>query len=490
MKKLTLLLVLALSLICTAAVSAEDGHFSCDSDLSKFNGKTFDNLYLDLQGCGSSFTDPEHPGQISVTFEDLTVTGSIIYNGGADPDDHFIALKNAGVRHILVPCRDTHRCTISFGIDSGITEITLLPSGKDKGRIILDAQGDPETSHVPVVERVNVITGKLTEPVLAGLRPPAALTAGMDLPAYVNNAGGDAEVEFNDLTIFELSVVNEDPRITPSFSFRDYCCVFLMTAWTPKVKIYRPEASDQTGVVMALFTAVDGTAFDLSIDTVVLMNLHFLGNNNRNSVLNLKDAYEKLHFTNYINNVFVFGGNVSLQGYVLPKRGTPTIRRLVYTVQPDAYALEMSPAMMNRLVEDYAEIAENAPEDGRYLLYSNFGEVPYDRLVMGLTQKFARDWPEIKLDWRPAVKLSFVNLMYANVVDSIRDQVPQMNMFLIQNNSFMTGSRNVTRYGWSGELNAYSNDPIHVDEIQAILDELPDGCYTFGFDQYGRVVLR
>ncbi|MBQ6517951.1 MAG: hypothetical protein IJI14_04470 [Anaerolineaceae bacterium] len=110
--------------------------------------------------------------------------------------------------------------------------------------------------------------------------------------------------------------------------------------------------------------------------------------------------------------------------------------------------------------------------------------------MLGLTQKFAGDRPEIDLGWRPYVKMSYVNIMNTNVTDSIREKVPQMSMFLIQNDSFMHGSRDVTRHGLKAKIGNYSNTMIHINELSALFDQLEEGCYDIGFDQYGNLVVK
>ena len=478
MKNILFFAILVVLMSLAITVSAEDLHYTCESDPSVLTSGTFDNLFLNLKGCGAE-----------IELSDVTVTGNLIYDGGNDQTDHSIKISNSKIHHILFPCENSHQCKLSIDYRCEVEELTAMPSGKEKGKIFLYGNFSENTIRVSYINRLNMITNEMTDDIRDSLKMPAVLPTDYSI-GYVP-AGGDAEIELKDINIVELSVVNENNNVTPSFSMRDYVRIYLAAVYSPRLKLYRTEYSKDTYAnVFSLFTSVDGTNFELSVDGVYLNNFHFLGNNNQNSLLTLKNGYEKVHGSDYIMNVFIFGGNMNFMGYTTPKRGTPTLRRLIYTVQPEAYVLDPSPSILNNLMKNYAEIAESASEDGRQFMFPFSTPIHLEKFMLGLTQQFVKNYPDINLGWSPYVKLSYVNIMYANVADSIRDKVPQMNMFLIQNDSFMTGSRDVTRYGLKDSLNFYHNDLIQINEFSALWDQLGEGCYTFGFDQYGNLVVK
>lgn len=469
-------LVIMLSLAVTA--SAKDLYYTCESDPSILKSGTFDNLYLNIKGC-----------RTEIELYDVTVSGNLIYDGGNDSTDHFVKISNSRIRHILFPCENSHQCKLTIDHQCEVEELTAMPSGKDKGKIFVYGNFSEDKVRVSYIVRMNLITNDLNNEIRNSLKTPAVLPEDYDI-SYVS-IGGDAEIELKDINIIELSVVNKNDNVYPSFSLRDYVQIYLTAVYSPRLKFYRTELNEETAAnVFSMFTSVDGTNFELSLDGVYLNNFHFLGNNNRDSLLTLKNGYEKLHVSDYIGNVFIFGGNMNFLGYTTPKRGVPTLRRLLYTVHPEAYVLDPSPCILNDLLKNYAEVEESASAEGRGFMFPFKTTIPHEKLMMGLTQLFFKDYPEIELGWAPYVKLSYVNVMYANVADSIRDKVPQMNMFLIQNNSFMTGSRDVTRYGLKKSLNYYDNDLIKINEFSALWDQLDEGCYTFGFDQYGNLVVK
>lgn len=478
MKNLISFVVFVFVFCAVLAVSAEDVHFTCESDLTMLTAGTYDNLFLDVKGCGTD-----------IELTDLTITGNLIYDGGNDYIDHSVSISNSKIRHLLFPCENSHQCKLAIDRNCEVEELTAMPSGKDKGKIFLYGSFSEDRIRVSYVLRLNLITNNLTDDIRNSLQTPAVMPEDYDLT--YNPVGGDAEIEMKDINIIELSVVNESSNVIPSLSLRDYVHIYLSAVYTPKMKIFRPERNDENPAnVFSMFTSVDGTNFELSLDGVYLNNFHFLGNNNQDSLLTLKNGYEKLHVSDYIGNVFIFGGNMNFMGYTTPLRAVPTMRRLIYTVQPEAYVLDPSPCILNDLMNDYEEIEKSASGEGTRFMFPFDSNIFHKDLMLGLTQKFVKDYPDIDLGWAPKIKLSYVNVMFANVADSIREKVPQLNMFLVQNNSFMTGSRDVTRYGLEKNLNYYNNDRIMINEFSALWDQLDEGCYTFGFDQYGNLVVK
>lgn len=476
--KKIIILIFSVIFLNFGPAAAANEHFSCGTDWAELSGRSFDNLYIDLNGCGTD-----------VELSNLRVAGSLIYNGGNDFTDHNITISDSIIQNIQFPCENSHRCSLRIDRSDDIHEITAIPSGKEKGKIFLTGEVNKEEGKVAHLYRLNLITSDWNEEMQDSMNDPAALPASYEY-TYAQTTSGDAEIELKDLNISELSAVNNTPAIYPSLCLRDYARIYLMAVYSPKLKMFVPETSDEQSIVHSLFTSVDGTNFELSVDSVFLDNFHFLGNNNQNSVLTLKDAYEKLHTTDRLNNVFIFGGNMDFKGYIKPQRGIPTLRRLIYSVQPEQYVLEPSAHILNDLLENYQDIAASATETGRSFMFPYAQHVMHEELMLGLTQKFAGDRPEIDLGWRPYVKMSYVNIMNTNVADSIREKVPQMSMFLIQNDSFMHGSRDVTRHGLGAKIGNYSNTLIHINEITALFDQLEEGCYDIGFDQYGNLVVK
>ena len=77
-------LVLLLAVICSVfPASAEEAHYTCDSDPSMLTGKTYDTLYLDVEGCGEK-----------IVLNNVKVKDTLIYNGGMDEKDHYIELRH------------------------------------------------------------------------------------------------------------------------------------------------------------------------------------------------------------------------------------------------------------------------------------------------------------------------------------------------------------------------------------------------------------
>ena len=51
MKKIACLFVMTILALISSTAYADDGYFTCGSDVTEFIGKTFENLVIDLRGC-------------------------------------------------------------------------------------------------------------------------------------------------------------------------------------------------------------------------------------------------------------------------------------------------------------------------------------------------------------------------------------------------------------------------------------------------------
>ena len=71
MKKIAYLFVMSILMLISTAVYADDGYFTCGSDITEFSGKTFENLVVDLHEC-----------RTDTVFDGLTVTVTMKITGG------------------------------------------------------------------------------------------------------------------------------------------------------------------------------------------------------------------------------------------------------------------------------------------------------------------------------------------------------------------------------------------------------------------------
>ena len=166
MKHITIFILVLFVLACAAmtASATERTYFTCDSNPDDFNGKTFDQLYVLLNGC-DNFDSTVIPGDDAfVTLRDITVTDTLkflddTYDRATDTyrdavigeqlttADHYLNI--AGDSHINVlqiRCLDPHVC--NFGIQRSATieyvNIYGPKTGADeKPRIVVRGYIDP-----------------------------------------------------------------------------------------------------------------------------------------------------------------------------------------------------------------------------------------------------------------------------------------------------------------------------------------------------------
>ncbi|MBQ6517649.1 MAG: hypothetical protein IJI14_02960 [Anaerolineaceae bacterium] len=516
MKNLKLFIfVLALALCLSVSAFAEDTHFTCESDINDFNGKTFDNLYLDLVSCGEN-----------VEFTDLTVTGNLVYNGGRDTVDHNLKFVHPSIQSMFVPCESTHNCTISFvpseDIEYVVSEMTVMPSGSEKGKVVLWGEGkrtlgktfswgyETDERYMTEIDRLNYIPSILTEEFAASLRNPDNIPAefsGPSVPAGLN------ELEINHIKVMEMSVVNSNKEVIPAVTSNSRYEIDLLAVYSPTLKLYGKNADEYRSPISSMITAVNGEEFDLSVDKVGVGILHFHGNNNKESVLRVVAGAENLHEKeNVIKNLYLFGSNLEYMGYGKPNKRIMNTYRVIITEQPQEYKLQPSPAILNDFFANYG------PEHAIDPIYSEdkgdwkeFNKYKYDvdyyeglldmnaifpsaylRLVSDLSWPYAINYPDSDAHWQPYINLSYANIGKAICAKSIADEVGPYQMIHINHESYMNTQADVMRYVMpEGLTQSLAEEPKVTTQTQLddLFDGLEDGCYVFNFDQYGRPYL-
>ncbi|MBQ6518140.1 MAG: hypothetical protein IJI14_05425 [Anaerolineaceae bacterium] len=165
MKRITTLIIVfiaALSCAIGASAAQEKAYFTCDSDPKDFNGKTFERLYVLLNGC-ENFDSPIIPGKEAfVTLRDITVTESLRYlddtydrSTGTYHDavigeqlttaDHYLNIVgNSSIYKLHAECIDPHVCNL--GLQSPV-EVALITTtggtGSEKPRLVIRGYIDP-----------------------------------------------------------------------------------------------------------------------------------------------------------------------------------------------------------------------------------------------------------------------------------------------------------------------------------------------------------
>ncbi len=126
MKKIACLFVLSILALISSTAYADDGYFTCGSDITEFSGKSSVNLVVDLQEC-----------QTSPVFEDLTITDTMEIKGNAQ-----IRFSGSSVNNLSVECHDAAQCEIRLDERTSIASLELNPG--ENGTIIVNGTAGKE----------------------------------------------------------------------------------------------------------------------------------------------------------------------------------------------------------------------------------------------------------------------------------------------------------------------------------------------------------
>ena len=122
MKKIACLFVMSILALISSAVHADDGYFTCGSDITEFSGKTFGNLFVDLQECLSS-----------PFFDGLTITDTLEITGNAS-----VRFSNSTIKRLSAECGGERDCEIGLDAGTSISLLELYPEGNTEGSIIVN----------------------------------------------------------------------------------------------------------------------------------------------------------------------------------------------------------------------------------------------------------------------------------------------------------------------------------------------------------------
>lgn len=477
--------VLIVVLCCALSAAADDVHYTCSSDPAMLVKQEYENLYLDVEGCGED-----------VVLEKVKVTGNLVYNGGKDPKDHHLTLIKSSVENFFLPCESSHSCYLKLNNKNGVTRtpknLVAMPSGNEKGKIYITGVSEFSPD---LISRLNFIVDKLTDDYSEILYngfyyfEPTKVSIPAGLPDN-SSSNGIVEIELNNIEVDQFSVVNKSQSVTTSVSMNQEVIISIMSAYTPSLKLYAYERnveSNKLPIIQTFIGATNGDEMELSMDFAQIYVAHFLGNNNNGSKLKLKVGYEK-HINSYappIVNLFLFGSNMDVLGYFSPDKDKKNVRRVIITEQPQEYQLNASPAIMHDFLEKYGEtyfrcysipVAISKYEE--YLdMNWNKAQLPAISLFAELSEKYARDYPNSGINWQPHFNLSYASIGKAICAKSIAEKKSALSMFTFVTGSYMTLHDQPARYVMQDGLTAsLAENPTYGG-----FEPLP-GCHTYVFD--------
>ncbi len=109
MKKIACLFVMSILALISSTAYADDGYFTCGSDVTGFTGKAFENLVIDLRDCHNSFA-----------FDGLTVSDSVKITGNSS-----VSFKNSGINTLSIECTNTQGCEIGLDESTSVEVLEL-----------------------------------------------------------------------------------------------------------------------------------------------------------------------------------------------------------------------------------------------------------------------------------------------------------------------------------------------------------------------------
>ena len=483
----TLSFVLLIAVICCVFPAfAEEVHFTCDSDPSMLTGKTYDTLYLDVEGCGEK-----------IVLNNVKVTDTLIYNGGLDEKDHHIELRHGtNIWNMDLICAPTHQCHLLVdGKDNEnhtpLYALFAAPYGEDKGKIFVEGTPDVHRFHNRI-QTIHFWTNYVSD--MKGLE-------------------GYAGLELENLFIEKILSRNFDNGTQkPSISFGKKILVSFLFDYSPALRLFSNELfeGNEMPVVRTYETEIDGTVKELSLDHVQIKIAHVLGNNNKDSIFRLKTGYEKLHSSRMIPmmNLFLFGANLDFSGYNSPDKNRMDLVRLIVVEQPEDYYIDSEKELFfTKYVRDtyykHADFNTHTLSGYESLDFDSFcafekegcGPTKYEQLLdmtslnewqkqngaarifSKLSEKYAVNNPESTIHWQPYVNLSYVNVGKIICAESIADEITPLEMIHFVTVSYTTMHNEPVRYVMTeGLTESLAEEPVYGG-----FEPLP-GCHDYLYD--------
>ena len=164
MKRVLFCLCLIVLVTMFATAFAEDGYFRCGDDPTDFAEKIFVNLIIDPGNCTSG----------DIRFENMTVTGDMVYDNSSR-SDLSVTFIGSNLNRVHVECSGRHRCELSLDGSTSLHELALYPSGDPAGVIT-----------------VNGLSTEITE--LPAFFSQGYLCAGQ--PEFASYAGAETSIDF------------------------------------------------------------------------------------------------------------------------------------------------------------------------------------------------------------------------------------------------------------------------------------------------------
>ena len=443
--------VVLAALGCAMSAAAEktidpetDTVFTCDSDPADFNGKTFENLTINLDHCGKFPNKNVDPYAAYVLFENITVSGEVNYEKGYDGQyNHYVNFYNSTLNTVNFSCADVHNCEIGLNKGTSIQELNLYPAGTGKGKITVNGLINDdlksykselvETLKYPELYGKNISMIAADEPVFRDTfgkydETYTAAYANLQVYAHVDMAcverinyhnETDSAIQLENVWVNNLFILPEAENAHPSIFTYDQAVIALLDSgvdftlqkakWTEPFSVpcsgsgecYFVDAyTDVTVLAMILHS---DTKLNVYADAALVHSLLFFGSGADKSTLHLEQAETMFNMPHY-GSVFAYGSNVEIESGV---------GRALYFIE-------------KRNDLDYANVYEILSELKDELMDSENGELPretdYDFFEAG--QYFDRSTFERNLNYWGVEYLLCLPYAYAEENHAPEAEIP------------------------------------------------------------------
>ena len=234
MKKIAYLFVMSILMLISTAVYANDGYFTCGSDITEFSGKTFENLVVDLHEC-----------QTDTVFDGLTVMDTMKITGSVS-----VRFRSSRINRLSV--RD---CGIRLDAGTSVGLLEIYPEGNAAQPII-----------------VNGTEGKTSLPAFYSV---GYLCEGQpDFSVYMN-AESDIDFRMKDLEVFSDMAFIEETIIHAA----ENAAVTFDNVWLHHVKVMSDQDSSPEHFRLNTrgMTYIDFLDSGISFELHNLNDRHFSG---------------------------------------------------------------------------------------------------------------------------------------------------------------------------------------------------------------------
>ena len=347
MKRIAYLFAISMIILTGSDVSAESGYFTCGSDIRNFNGKTFEDLTIDIDRCKEIDADLS----VSADFEEITVTGECrLLNSGSGIDSAEIKFSGSSLNEVYAYF-SAKKSRIELDRNTSIRELHLNPSRATGNSITVS--GTPENSSLPpFYEQGFLCEGQKEFEAYSGLDNEISFRM-KDLEVFADmgyageillQAAEGVSVTFENIWIHKVKILSEESKPEEfTINTKGMTYIDLIDSgssfslhnlnerhFSGEIPPCSAVASDFMRIgLMFLHSAEDLT---VAMDNQYVDRLVFFGNGCENSTLNLTDRLDS-GMVSHIEEAAVYDANAEFYAKNIPY--------VEFLIAPDNFTVEL-----------------------------------------------------------------------------------------------------------------------------------------------------